>query len=251
MLVEEAEEATVKLPESSNPRDNLLVSGEEIQFAYSTGCLVCRGPGETEVSLSIICVAEVEERLLVAIPSAVWHRKVRNRLAPPDLLKKPVAILAASQSHDDPEAAGDQEIRLWLGLLATKYDEDISYGEEFEVQHLFGADSAGNVVVPFAQALVAAARDHFTFVTDSREWSERAASSRFECSSRWQCGGKTYSFGDRHCRNSTRHEKVAGPKFWKGNYGQSQSAALHQLYLQEWIQTCLNKHFKPESARRV
>lgn len=164
MLVE-GEEDEVEFPESSNPRDHLLVSGDQVVFSYSTGCMVCIGSGDTEVSCSIICVAEVEEQLLVAIPSAVWHRKVKNRLVPSDMLRKPVAILAAAQSSEDPETAGDNEIRVWLGLLNPKYEEDVSYGEEIEVQHIFGVDSAGNTQLPFAQALVAAARDHFSFVT--------------------------------------------------------------------------------------
>ena len=148
--------------EDLSARGNLVASGEEIDYHYQVGVL----EGE-HYKIAIIAVSEVEDTLLVAVPEKGWHRKKASRILPVGALRKAVAVVVPaclSGDRETPEA--EPSFRIWLGLLGAGLEESISY-EQLDVGGVeqFPPGDDGAPKAPFAKALVAVARDHFTFMS--------------------------------------------------------------------------------------
>lgn len=149
--------------EASEPRQNLVTSANHFDPEYQAGVLDF---GDDFASCSIVCVAEIDNQLLVAVPDTAWNKRKKSRKIEPTALIRPVAVLVpccdqTQRDVPDPEPG----TRIWLGLLKTDFEEKIRYGEGEEAMHGFPVDGAGVARLPFAEALVAIARDHFVFVT--------------------------------------------------------------------------------------
>ncbi len=145
--------------EGLGPRDNFVTSENIINFDYSAGGLLVDG-----VSFAIIAVSEVDSRLLVAVPESAWHRTVSKRLLPRGALQKAVCVIVPVCGDDrSVPQAGDQQ-KVWLGLLKEDLEEQVQYDlQEYDVG--FGTGEEGYMLLPFARALVAVAKDHFTFLS--------------------------------------------------------------------------------------
>ena len=157
------------LPEDLTARGNLIASGGEVDFDYSVGVLSLE---ESETSVAVIAVAEVDGELLVAVPSEAWHKKVRNRRLPEKALKKAVKVVAPLSSElDRSAAAGEPSLGVWLGILARTLEQNISYDQ--------AAAELDFPSLPFAGALVAIAGDHFSFFTAESEPPAASLEARF------------------------------------------------------------------------
>ena len=158
--VEEEEPETEAVPLRS-----ILITSEtkEVETDYSVGILVA-GSGP---SISCIGVAEIDGRFLCAFPESAWHRtKVRRQLSA-DLLK-PVAVVVPSCAPEGKEVPNHEAtIKVWLGLIAEEVAALVECGPFLMPDVDFPVDTNGVQLLPFAESLVAAAKDHFTFFSYS------------------------------------------------------------------------------------
>ena len=138
-------------------------SGGETNFDFPFGKLVSE-VGAGSPSVRICFVGELENRILACIPASAWNRKTNKRALAPGLLTKPmsVQILACGQL-DRENPSGEETMKVWLGFLETAaarlveestLDEDLDH--EFEDGFL-----------PYAQALVEVAQEHYSFFSAS------------------------------------------------------------------------------------
>ena len=161
MSAEEAEEQ--EEPEALDLRQHLISSGETVECEYTSGVL--HAAADEGVSCSIVAVAEVDHQVLVAIPEAAWHKTRRKRRIDPDALRRPIAVLApfwdaADRYVADPAPA----TKIWLGLLNVA-NEPFCFSDVGQADLAFPIGADGLQRLPYAQALLAVARDHFTFMT--------------------------------------------------------------------------------------
>ena len=159
---EEGEEPSgSEVPEVSDPRHHLVASGDTVDYEYEVGSFVSADPS---CNTAIILVAEVDSRLLVALPEGAWHRKRSKRAIAPNSISKAVqvAILPARPS-DREQPQGTASLKVWLGLLSSEFEGQLTFPAEEELDVVFPIGQNGEPQLPYAAALVAVARDHFTF----------------------------------------------------------------------------------------
>ena len=134
---------------------------------YVLGCFSF--PEEEPTShVPIILITGVLGSFLVGVPLKAWHKKRAQRtLVPPDLLTKPVAVAVAAVPGLDRETVGSESVKVWLGLLNSKYQTCLSFDEaaptEFSCRFL--TDGGSDAYVPFSEGLVAAADEKFCFLS--------------------------------------------------------------------------------------
>ena len=104
-MAEEEEEAD---PVGS-ARDHVAIRGATLDTHFELGQIPVAGG--TSYS-SIIAVAELDSKLVVRLPLAVWNRRVANRLlAPQGGLTKPIACsLAACDEESRERVAGEVSV---------------------------------------------------------------------------------------------------------------------------------------------
>ena len=159
---EEVEEA----PEELTLRSKLVVKedgsfGEQIEIG-----LFDFGVEIGEIS-EVILISEHEGRLVVAFPEQVWYRTAARRLLPAKCLIKPVLVSVTSGPRESVlrgEAITEEEVinmRIWVGILEPKFEEQIGFGEEADPVQMFGL--AENPFLPLGQSLWEVVNDQFTF----------------------------------------------------------------------------------------
>ena len=114
-------------------------------------------------TLQIIQIGEFSGQLLVAMPSAVWHRTVALRIFPSKSLHKPTLVeVAAALPSNLAEQYKDFTVKVWIGFLKPLARNQIEILEECDVEYSFD-DATGFYLLPLAQALVDVANEHFAF----------------------------------------------------------------------------------------
>eukprot|EP00435_Cladocopium_sp_Y103_P007514 s684_g2.t1 len=152
-------------PELLEPRSIAICSGEEVEFEYQSAVFVSVSTEpSTHTSCSLVAVAEVDGQVLVAVPAAAWHKTRKKRAVNPDFLKKAIAVLVPCCGADRAAPQTGPDTKVWLGLLAASAESQV-YSDEGQAEITFPVDEHGLVMLPYAAALVAAARDHFTFMS--------------------------------------------------------------------------------------
>lgn len=158
------EESGSEVPELSDPGHNLVVSGDRVDFDYDVGIFESTEPAAL---VAIIAVAEVDSRLLVAFPEGAWHRKKAKRAINPNSITKAVQVSlkpASAANREQPESSAF--LKVWLGLLGREFEGQISFSlTEHAATVGFPQGADGSSVLPYAQALVAVAKDHYTFLS--------------------------------------------------------------------------------------
>ena len=93
-------------------------------------------------------------------PQAAWDRLVAKRELPRTFFSKAVRVLVKNCREDDRSSLGDSDSVVWLGFLSSEMEPliEASSAEEDPVEIDFGEDQ-----LPFAEALVQIAQDHFAF----------------------------------------------------------------------------------------
>lgn len=119
--------------------------------------------GEPAVRCAVVAVGVVEGALLVAVPSAAWHRKKVKRKIATDALRRVVSVEVVAGDVSD-RSVPDRECTfgIVLGLLKADLEDDITY-DVGELDIGFPQDSMGLSRSPFAGGLVEVSKDHFTF----------------------------------------------------------------------------------------
>ena len=138
-------------------------AGQPVDLYYRVGTL----PLDTEEGgrCAIIAVAVVDNKLLVAVPGQVWHKKPKQRRLRSGSLGSPsqVAIAVCGEEDREQPLPGTQ-VKIWFGFLARELEESISFAGEEEVMFDFGS-ADGPPLYPFGQNLMEVAQEHFAFVS--------------------------------------------------------------------------------------
>ena len=165
MATEEEADGEGGVSEATPLRECLIVSeDQEVDLDYPLGVLLC----EDRPSASCIGIAEIDGRFLCAFPERAWHKKTAKRELPLGTLAKAVAVIVPScgqDSRDQPDH--ENTMRVWLGLISAATAELVDFSLMGDADLTFPVDSNGVQLYPFAESLVAAARDHFTFLSFS------------------------------------------------------------------------------------
>eukprot|EP00435_Cladocopium_sp_Y103_P018461 s4220_g4.t1 len=112
-------------------------------------------------TLQIIQIGSFDGRLLVAVPAGVWHRSLSRRvLAAGSLVRATLVEVQAADPAHLAEPVEDLFLQVWIGFIRREMQQHIEVMEEFSVDFLFDPD---NSCLPFAQALVDVANEHFAF----------------------------------------------------------------------------------------
>lgn len=130
-----------------------------VNYYFNVGALACGGVTDT---ISIIVVSFVEDRLLVAIPSAAWNRKVNLRKLPAGTLEKVIsANVAVASEEDRQEVNPELSCNVWLGWLKEEVYGQIDFTNLELVTIPFVAKDSEETCWPYAEALVGVAEERF------------------------------------------------------------------------------------------
>ena len=120
-------------------RGNLLYKENRTHLPMKVGSLPCSEGGETS---AIIGVAELGGRSIVAVPGAVWNRKIAKRKIDKACLGKTLAVDVVTAAPGDPEAATPEvPLRVWVGVLALGEEASLTF-------------PAGELTYDFAEGLL-------------------------------------------------------------------------------------------------
>ena len=158
---EEEERSEGEEPETTSLRDNFVCSGDQLVDDFLVGTCYFLDPA---ISVSVVAVSLVDDRVLVAFPDGAWNRLTKKRSVPVNALQKAVRVEVQSCSEEDrSQPHGEPDMKIWLGLLAEEFEVLAVFGDDSEPAINFPRNSAGRPMLPYARSLVAVARDHFTF----------------------------------------------------------------------------------------
>ena len=143
--------------------DNCYVIAEDgsLEINFATGKLQVDeesgGP-----SVRVIFVATQDNKILVALPFAAWHRSVASRVIDPGALKKPVALeVGVCQEEERSVAVEGKVMKIWMGYFITDYAALVD-----EFSPIFDSvdyDFAEDGLLPLPASLMELAVEHFAF----------------------------------------------------------------------------------------
>lgn len=142
----------------------LLTSGGVAREHYDLGFLETEAE-ENLVFTEIIPILEIENKLLVAVPGAAWNRSVNLRYLPKQALSKATLLEVPAAESEELESLRGRTLRIWMGLLDRQLEESCTLEESDEPGLLEFGDEAQGRKLPTPKALIAAANEHFSFVT--------------------------------------------------------------------------------------
>eukprot|EP00438_Fugacium_kawagutii_P019951 Skav226914 [mRNA] locus=scaffold1147:32653:34984:+ [translate_table: standard] len=163
--LEAEDEEEFGVPEATGLLDNLISSGGDVpNFEYSIGVL---GIEDSGIKVPVIGVTSIDQHVLVAVPDPAWHRQRGRRLLPEDALVRTVRVEVKCAQPTDRSIPDEQAmIKVWLGYLkATLLDSVIYGGDESLCDVTFPSDPRGLPLLPYGEALLAVAQDHYAFVS--------------------------------------------------------------------------------------
>ena len=114
-----------------------------------------------------------DERLIVAVPLAAWHRELAKRFLPRRALVKPVCVEVPAFLRESGE---ETVIRVWVGFLHGEVLIHSKAGESDDAEALRFVDDQNRAADPVTQSLADVANDHFGFysaVSQDEEEEER------------------------------------------------------------------------------
>ena len=139
---------------------------EPATFSFDEGGIV--------KSLYVIPIAEIEGRLLVALPVDAWDRSIAKRLVPKNTLTKALKVAVACALVNDREFQVEEDCNLWLGFMDKSYVPGLKMGRIQEpvadVYRLRG--DTEDLLLPYAQSLMEAADEQFSFMSAMSEGGE-------------------------------------------------------------------------------
>ena len=153
-------------------RDSCLVtsSGDQLEEVPGGFCVDIT-VGESVQAVPVIPIVVVGGRLLIAVPSPVWHRSPSQRILPAGALIKPALAVVAGVIPGDPpsQASSGVEVKVWVAYASGQLETQIRAEEHEDVLEPAFADSDGQACLPYAASLIQLADDHFAFLTAESE----------------------------------------------------------------------------------
>ena len=137
-------------------RDALAAGDDFVDASCPLLLLQCPATSSTDVTtVHAMAVGNVGGKLLVALPSTAWNRKVARRVVPSGMFTKVFAAeVAAVALQDRSSALEGQTLRIWLGTCAPA-SEHLLVASEEEPDVPFGLLPDGNLLLPAVEALAA------------------------------------------------------------------------------------------------
>eukprot|EP00439_Symbiodinium_sp_Y106_P049344 s5974_g6.t1 len=160
-------------------RTLFLYDGETADLEFDIGVLKVdpTAEGDAEGYVEVILIFELEERALVAVPQAAWHRRAANRALPPGSFSKPVAVeVAGALREDRATVLREQRLKIWLGFLLPSLVERLDFDFEGERTVSFTTVGGESGYVPHAEALMELAKDKYQFATATENEAAPASS---------------------------------------------------------------------------
>lgn len=151
-----------------SPRD-ALASGDGFEDLECPLAMIQCGTASdgAEVLVAAVLVRELDGRLVLAVPSSAWHRKVQRRTLPKGFMARvggAEVLACASLARRD--CLEGSTIRVWLGLVDPQAEGSISVPDELPEDCIgFGRAASGEDLLPFVPSLLAACNDHFSFAS--------------------------------------------------------------------------------------
>ena len=155
--------------EAIGPRDFVVVQPDSgpVDHSYRIGRTVC--PLSQKLA-GVIAITIIDEKVLVAVPEAVWHRVPAKRLLPPKALGKPILCAVAVCHSEERERILDEGLtaKVWFGLASPEFEASLDFVTEEEIDYGF-SPLAAEPLLPSGAALVDVANSHFSFFSAESE----------------------------------------------------------------------------------
>ena len=154
--------------ERPHPLHPFILEGGIVEHAYPLGIIPASGDSQHRVS--VIFVAETDNKVLVAVPFQAWHRLRDRRLLPVNSMTKAALVQVPAttlESREDP--LEELTFRLWVGFLSPQVVQTVEWNaEEGEADVAFDMDGSLEYL-PYATGLMEVCQDHFAFHTAAEE----------------------------------------------------------------------------------
>ena len=163
-LLESAEQEPVGIL----PRDFVIIGPED---RLDTDYRIGRFHLDSGEITAVISVAVTDNKLLVAVPEAVWSRLVAKRLLPQRALTKPILCsVAACHSEQRDEVIEDDSLdcKLWFGFASKDFEQRLDFISDETLDYDFSPSSL-EPLLPFARGLLEVSQTHFGFFTAESE----------------------------------------------------------------------------------
>lgn len=128
-------------------------------------------PASDPTSVAIIAVAEVDERVVVAVPFAAWHRTVLRRVLPSGALLKPlpltVELAVRAAVEEEGVAPHFETAKIWIGQLAPAAETYVHFDPLWaaEAPPDIQFSSSDPALLPTIAGLEIIFQQHFAFVS--------------------------------------------------------------------------------------
>ena len=143
--------------EGVDARSSLVFKENRTNNSYKVGSLAGSVAGETSAT---VCIAELGGRLIVAVPGTAWAKKVAKRKLEKSTLGKALGVDVVGCSISDLESPlPEVVIKAWVGVLSMHDEARIDFTAEPPTYNF------GDGILPYGEALVRVADEHFAFTT--------------------------------------------------------------------------------------
>ena len=116
----------------------------------------------------MVAVAELDEKVVVAVPFNSWHRTVARRILPSGSLLKPLPLTV--DLVDRSLTAGEEPrhfetAKIWVAVLAPSFEACVVFEEDAEISPDYQFSASDPALCPSVESLAAAYQQHFAFVS--------------------------------------------------------------------------------------
>lgn len=158
------------VPETPSPvvlRQCMIVStnSQDIDETYPVGLFELVENGDTIRSIAIVLVAELEHRLVVAVPETAWHRTLARRQLPGGALLRPVSVQVDVVDRTVETLEPPFACKVWIGILAPDSEDYVTFAPQDSAEPDVNFAPGGPHLLPSAQSLVSAFEQHFLFAS--------------------------------------------------------------------------------------
>ncbi len=171
-------EVEERVPETPSPiplRSCLALQGPELEPdpSYPVGQFeVSTGEFADTIVIALAAIAELDSRVVVAVPFAAWHRTVVRRVLPQNALLKPLPLTVTLVDRASPseDSLHYETAKVWIGILAPSAEASVVFDPEaLEITTEFQFSTTDPALVPSVQSLSQAFNQHFAFVSAASE----------------------------------------------------------------------------------
>lgn len=140
--------------------EEAVLSGDGVSIAFNVATL---DPAiESQDTFEIVIVAVQGDKVLVAVPAGAWDKRSdRRKLVAGSILKPVKLTLAACTEEDRINPADGKAVNVWVGWLGDFLRGAVAFDSGSNPSVCFVDKDTGDSCFPFAEALVAAAKEKF------------------------------------------------------------------------------------------